>query len=527
MYTLLIADDEALEREGLELMIRHMMPDTFKFLHAENGRRAIQLAEESRPDFIFMDIKMPGIQGLEAVREIMAKLPETQIVMITAHDYFTYAKESLALGVRDYLLKPAKREEVMNVLKMLIDETEVSRRARNERLEMQEKLSQLMPLAENELSLMLMLECVQEVELEQLAQLLNLEWRKGYAMVLSFSRFAPKEWESFQLVKKDVFDAVKQFAKPNLSCIVSPIVGHQMALFIPFPPGQQGYSQRVISLEWGERLRDYVEERFRLPLSVGIGSIQVGWDRLSQSYREAVRVCADDYDIVSVRHYDDITQSSGQGTISLNDEKKLLDALLRQDKQETAQRFNGLWERLEESEQGHYSRLRGEVIGLLVYLSRAAQSGDGAEIIAALGKLEDRESLRQGAKMWLDTLIDGLQAEKERSRSHVLQRALLYIGKMYKEDISMEQSAEYVNLSPYYFSKLFKMHTGENFIDYVTRLRIDEAKKLIVERRLSLKEICFEVGYKDPNYFSRVFKKMTGITPSEYRQQIDQPASPC
>ncbi|MNJ47324.1 HTH-type transcriptional regulator YesS [compost metagenome] len=91
----------------------------------------------------------------------------------------------------------------------------------------------------------------------------------------------------------------------------------------------------------------------------------------------------------------------------------------------------------------------------------------------------------------------------------------------------MEQSAEYVNLSPYYFSKLFKMHTGENFIDYVTRLRIDEAKKLIVERRLSLKEICFEVGYKDPNYFSRVFKKMTGITPSEYRQQIDQPASPC
>lgn len=72
MYTLLIADDEALEREGLEMMIRHAMPDTFRFLHAENGRRAIQLAEEGRPDFIFMDIKMPGIQGLEAVREIMA-----------------------------------------------------------------------------------------------------------------------------------------------------------------------------------------------------------------------------------------------------------------------------------------------------------------------------------------------------------------------------------------------------------------------------------------------------------------------
>ncbi|MGG3311726.1 helix-turn-helix domain-containing protein [Paenibacillus sp. 2KB_20] len=526
MYTLLIADDEALEREGLELMIRHMLPDTFTFLHAENGRQAIQLAEQARPDFIFMDIKMPGIQGLDAVREILAKYPMTRIVMITAHDYFTYAKESLALGVRDYLLKPAKREEVLDVIKALIDETEEARRQRNERLDMQEKLSQLMPLAENELSLMLMLECVQEVEVSQLAKLLHLEWQKGYAMVVSFARHAAKEWEGFQLVKKDVFETVKQFAKPNLSCLVSPMVGHQMALFIPLPPGQPGYSQRVNSLDWGARIKDLVEERFDLALSVGIGSIREGWDGMSRSYREAVRVCADDHDIVSVRHYDDITQSSGQAIISLNEEKKLLDALLRQDKLEASERFALFWERLVHSELHYFPRLRGEVIGLLLYLSRGAQSGEGAELIASLGALEDRESLRLGAQIWLDKLIDGLKEEKERSRSHVLQRALLYIGQKYKEDISMEQSAEYVNLSPYYFSKLFKLHTGENFIDYVTRLRIEEAKRLIGEHRLSLKEICFEVGYNDPNYFSRVFKKTTGITPSEYRQQIEK-SSPC
>ncbi|MGG4552634.1 helix-turn-helix domain-containing protein [Paenibacillus humicus] len=526
MYTLLIADDEALEREGLELMIRHMLPDTFKFLHAENGRRAIQLAEEARPDFIFMDIKMPGIQGLEAVREILAKYPATRIVMITAHDYFTYAKESLALGVRDYLLKPAKREEVLEVLKTLIAETEEARRERDERLEMQEKLSQLLPLAENELSLMLMLECVQEIEVEQLAHLLNLQWPKGYAMVLSFARHAAKDWEGFQLVKKEVYEAIKHFAKPNLSCLVSPVVGHQMALFIPLPPGQPGYSQRVKSLEWGERVKNLIEERFHLTVSVGIGSIREGWDGMSRSYREAVRVCADDQDLVSVRHYDDIAQSSGQRVITLDEEKKLLDALLRQDKLEAANRFALFWERLMESEPAHLPRLRGEVIGLLLYLSRSTQAGDGAELISTLSAIEDRETLRQGAQLWLDTFIDGLKEEKERGRSHVLQRALLYIGQKYKEDISMEQSAEYVNLSPYYFSKLFKQHTGENFIDYVTRLRMEEAKRLIGEQRLSLKEICFEVGYNDPNYFSRVFKKTTGMTPTEYRQQLEKP-SPC
>lgn len=519
MYTLLIADDEALEREGLELMIGHMLPDTFRFLHAENGRRAIQLAEERRPDFIFMDIKMPGIQGLEAVREILARQPGTTVVIITAHDYFAYAKEGLALGVRDYLLKPARREEVLEVLQNLIAEAEEAKRARNERLALQEKLSQLLPLAENELSLMLMLECVQEVELEQLAGMLNLDWQKGYTMVLSFSGHSPQEWANFQLAKKEIHEAVKQWAKPGLSCIVSPVVGHRMALFIPFPPERPGYSQRVVALEWGERLRSQVEERFGLPLSVGIGRVREGWDGLGRSYREAVRVCADDQDIVSVRHYDDIAESSGRPTLPPDEEKQLLDALLRHDKQEAAERFGLLFERLEHSEPRHFPRLRGDVIGLLLYLSRGVQAGDGAELISALSGFADPAALREGALRRLGDWIDGLLEEKERSRSHVLQRALLYIGQRYKEDISMEQTAEHVNLSPYYFSKLFKLQTGENFSDYVTRLRIGEAKRLIAERRLSLKEICYEVGYKDPNYFSRVFKKATGITPSDYRQQ--------
>lgn len=186
MYKLLIADDEALEREGLELMIRHLIPDTLEFLHAGNGRKAIQLAEEHRPDMIFMDIKMPGIQGLEAVRQIREKLPAAQIVMITAHDYFAYAKEGLLLGVRDYLLKPARREEVAEVLRKLMAVIEEERRRRNEQLELQEKLAHLLPLAENELTLILMLEHVQDLEPEQLAGLLELHFSKGYAMVLSF-----------------------------------------------------------------------------------------------------------------------------------------------------------------------------------------------------------------------------------------------------------------------------------------------------------------------------------------------------
>ncbi|WP_156158182.1 helix-turn-helix transcriptional regulator, partial [Gordoniibacillus kamchatkensis] len=105
-----------------------------------------------------------------------------------------------------------------------------------------------------------------------------------------------------------------------------------------------------------------------------------------------------------------------------------------------------------------------------------------------------------------------------------IERARLWIAARYREELSMEQAAEHVNLSPFYFSKLFKQHVGETFIDYVTRLRIDRAKELIARAgvELSLKEVCFEVGYHDPNYFSRVFKKVTGMSPTEYRAFVQR-----
>ncbi|WP_308737691.1 AraC family transcriptional regulator [Paenibacillus sp. AR247] len=101
----------------------------------------------------------------------------------------------------------------------------------------------------------------------------------------------------------------------------------------------------------------------------------------------------------------------------------------------------------------------------------------------------------------------------------MLDRALLYIRGKFQEELSLEDVAEHVHLNPYYFSKVFKQQTGETFIDYVTRLRIDKAKELMKDGRYSMKEVCYQVGYKDPNYFSRVFKKVTGVTPSEYRVQ--------
>jgi two-component system, response regulator YesN len=109
-------------------------------------------------------------------------------------------------------------------------------------------------------------------------------------------------------------------------------------------------------------------------------------------------------------------------------------------------------------------------------------------------------------------------AKKEEQSSGVITKAKNYIDTHYSRDISLDDVSREVEISPYYFSKLFKEETGENFIEYVTNIRMEHAKKLLSSSELSMKEICGEIGYADPNYFSRIFKKNIGVTPTEFKE---------
>lgn len=102
----------------------------------------------------------------------------------------------------------------------------------------------------------------------------------------------------------------------------------------------------------------------------------------------------------------------------------------------------------------------------------------------------------------------------------VVERAKYFIRKNYRRDLSLDEVAREVNISSYYLSKLFKEETGENFIGYLTACRMEAARKMLADRNASIKEICIETGYSDPNYFSRIFKKTVGVSPTEYRKGL-------
>ena len=139
--------------------------------------------------------------------------------------------------------------------------------------------------------------------------------------------------------------------------------------------------------------------------------------------------------------------------------------------------------------------------------------------------LEDLMEMQnyQQLQKWLEEKIiyvcRNIQMKKEENNIDVVKQAKQYIELNYAKDIDLDEVSKYLQISPYYFSKLFKKKTGKNFIEYLTQIRMEHAKILLSSSSMSMKEICMEVGYSDANYFSRAFKKNVGLSPTEYKEE--------
>lgn len=449
MYRLLIADDEALEREGIEWIVTRMMPNIFEIIHAENGRVAIQKAEEFHPHIIMMDIRMPGIQGLEALKEIKAVNPNVKMVMVTAYEYFEYAKAALALGVKDYLVKPAKRDQIVALLERLVVEIEQEQRKRDEELAIRDKYFQLLPLADVEIALDLMTDQVNEIEVQHLADIVGLSTDKGCAIVLAFPELGD--------AKKKIYDTVKSFSYGTImvqcGSVVSSMVHGHMAIFLLEKKQTKNEVIRTEAMNIGTKLAETLHQQNGITISVGIGSVREQIEGIRQSYYEAVFASTNDNKWGSICHFEDLN------------------------------------------------------------IVNIAGSAD-----AVYQKFPDYRS--NVGSSYVEVAIQQIREEREKRTWSVLDRAITYMKGKYHEELSLEDVADHVHLNPYYFSKIFKKQTGETFIDYLTKLRIEKAKEFMQDSQLSMKEVCYLVGYNDPNYFSRVFKKVTGLTPSEYRLQL-------
>jgi len=431
---ILVADDEPIERTALRVLVQRYVPGVTVVGEAGSGRQAVELAESLRPDVVLMDITMPGLSGLEALREIRERRLPVKCLMISAYDHFHYAQEALRLGAVDYLLKPVKQDQMVEVLERLAREIAAERQRRQDELVRKEHLRQLRPLAEAEL-VALLEQGQANSRAYDLLDMLGLRLEAGLCMVVGLGASSISAGLDGPDKAVTVIDALQQFAQiaPSLcTCAVGSRSDDRLTVMVELNVADDEYQCRVWSMELARRLRDRVKELTGVRLRIGIGEPYAGREMLARSYVEAM----------------------------------------------AAFRFEGVSEKVV-----HFGDL-----------------GDQEA-------LESEDAARQAGGLWHPT--PGVIRTVEQGKRFILEHMA--------DELTLERVAREVALTPYYFSKIFAKVTGYTVMDYLTRVRIDQAKQLLARPGVSIKEACFSVGYNDPSYFSRVFKKVTGLTPSEFR----------
>ncbi len=504
-YKILAADDEQMERVALESVISGYFGDQVEIRLAANGKEAVNTAREFRPDISLLDIKMPIMNGIEAGKELLDFLPDCQIIMLTGFTYFSYAKESVNIGAADFLVKPAADEEIIEAVKkamVQVDKRLLRRRAEEAN---QKKAMQAEQYMESELVSAIAFSNADEALTGELLEGLGLNFRYGAGVIVD-----ARPWGSGEggRALKVCQIWARSLEGEERICIC----GHYSQVYLLV------LSERIREREWYKNLLGQLNQAleqagFRAKIAAGIQVPQL--KNIYLSFREAKRNLGSDKRINVHRRETD--GAGGSGTQSRQEQR--MTACLKAGEYDEAMLY------LEQLMELFFDETEEPVLKLyelLVAVNRSLQlEAEVPPVYTVLRRMlcePEREQVMGLVSSYMETMIDRLIAREGNLDSAWAARAEEYIQANYMNNITLEDMASQIGFSIYYFSKLFKQKFQLNFVDYLTKVRIGKAREMLEQGETSVKEVSSRVGYSEPNYFARVFKKETGMPPSVYQK---------
>ncbi len=525
---LLIADDEYLVIESIKYIIERNMKDVQVVGTAGSGREAIEKVIELKPDVVFMDIHMPGIDGIDAIRQIKAVNQDVMFIIITAYEYFNYAKEALNLGVYEYLLKPLNKNKVIETMDGICKVIKAKHEAIQRELQLKEKISKIIPHMEGQFIYSQIFDGRAVKDLAFYESIFGFQLGYGYVMmaIIDDTEGADSE-ENLKnsLIKQKFYDMFSKELKNMCRCLVGPPLLDRVVAFLPADSQADPYVIRNTSIQLANRLAEQVSRNVSIPYKIGL-SRRYEMDNFSKSCTEAYTAAS----VVGsdrVTHFEDIAVSFDRmDAYPTNKEKLLIHKLLTGDQQGVADTFEEIFFWLTVNYKEDMDRIKSRLIELIYVIKRAVpycieeSNFKGQSHMVRILKLQSVVELKSSYMEYLRYLLESMAESRQKEMNGLISKVIKYIHSNYQKNISLDDAAKEVNLSYHYFSKFFKESMGKSFIDYLTEIRIESSKVLLKDAEFSIKEIGYRIGYSDPNYYCKTFKKVTGMTPTEYRTSI-------
>ena len=549
MLKIFLAEDEVVVRETIKRMIPWEELGFELVGEAADGEMALPLLLRQQPDLLITDIKMPFMDGLTLARLAKKEIPGLKVVILSGYDDFNYAKQAIGIGVEDYLLKPITKNALIERL------SEIRSRYEHEKTQKEyyEKFQREMQAYEKNSSRdffeALVGGSMDMMEVYKRAEKLGLDIVAEAYNVLIFTMNCDEDFSGQR-------DEYSSWEAESLELLENFFAGHSSAMLFR----SNIFSYGVLLKEQRETIEENTRacvDEIRKILSRQDGRrewfLAVGQsvERLSQiqkSYHTASRAFSQRYLYdENILYYDEMeTMEHPGGQAETEDNAYLQKVDVNALNPAILQKFlsNGLQEETENFVKDYFYAIGQEPMESLVFRNyvilnvrfsvisfikglgcdtNEMESADTEEVLAESGK--NMESAIAYAKKMISQAIEIRDQNSGNKNRSILKTAVDFIDSHYMdEEISLNTVANVANVSSNHFSALFSQNMGQTFIEYLTSLRMNKAKELLRCTGMRSSEIAGEIGYKDAHYFSYLFKKTQGMTPSDYRKAREEKA---
>jgi two-component system response regulator YesN len=502
-----IVDDEPFIVEGLNDAVDWSALGLEVVGTAENGQKALQALSFTPADILITDISMPVMNGLELIPRARGYIPELKVIILSGYNEFKYLKEGMKLGIENYLLKPINLDELHETLRGTID------KINDEGMDRSLHSNDIGILKDNILYRWMMGRITPE-ELAERAAFLQIEMKKPcvLAAVLNTGSDPTR-----------LFDAIEDQLRSESSWAISfRDMEDQTVIVFLLDDSSLGKRDALEALQKliGDPNPDFAR------LRVSVGSVETV-DRAYVSYSNAKK--AEQYFIVFpdrvIVDYDRVVES--QKSIGPLPELKWETygkLIASKDTAALGMQIDKDFETVQATEGVDPARIKSAAVELIIRMKTESDKVNrpdqqdvyksGLESVMNASSLSDiMEVVRETAERTVEVLIGD-------DKSPVIRQVLRHIQESYADALSLKSLAQQYHIHPVYLGHLFHKQTGDTFTDYINKYRIEKAKELLRESPMKVNEIARQVGYWEPGYFYKQFKKHVGISPSEYKGML-------
>lgn len=531
-----LVEDEMVIRRGIKNSIDWEKEGYIFCGEASDGELAYPMIIKEKPDILITDIRMPFMDGLELCKLVKKELPNIKILILSGYDEFDYAKEAIRLGVTEYLLKPISSGKLLEALNGV---SESIRREKEDKDLVRKYMEEMRENTEHEkqkffeqmiagnLSMADALETGEKYEMNLSARMYNL-------LLFRFT-LGEENRKSGELLGEAEY-AIEKLTE-RLEYVFEFQRGVEGWAFLLMADNEEQMSERVKELS--KDLEEIMKNYSTIAYFGGIGQPVARLRELEESFREAERALAARFtmELNQIISVEDIRMAQNVDTLDdieitsfgeIEKTRTMLEKFLNNGAEDEIDEFVDVYIN-ELSEENLKSVLMRQYIIMDAYIVMMSfcekfegiegeMQAQSEELKNSMKTIQTLEEIKNYIRMLLKKIIGVRDTISGRRYSDIIEIAKDQIRKTYMSDeISLNTIAAEVGMSPSYFSSIFSKEMGKTFVEYLTEIRMDRAKELLMCSSMKTSEIGYEVGYKDPQYFSYIFKKTQNCTPKEFR----------